>query len=166
MSLTQFGTVECDVLHVKGKADALSFTGRSDAFSYGLSLPRGQLAYAQITTSQSSIGSGSLVALTGLSVTVNVPANRILKVTGYAVLEEGTSASSGFLYIKEDGAIVQYAGTTVLDETLTPIAQRMPAAGSHTYALFVEFSTNANNVVQGQTDQPAFILVEDIGGTG
>ena len=166
MSLTQFGTVECDVLHVKGKADALSFTGRSDAFSYGLSLPRGQLAYAQITTSQTSIASGSQVALTGLSVTVNVPANRILKVTGFALLEEGTSASQGFLYIHEDGNTVQYAGATVLNETLTPIANRTPAAGTHTYALFVAFTANTNNTVQGQNNQPAFILVEDIGGTG
>ena len=47
-------------------------------------LPKGVLGYAQVTANQGSITTGS--DLTGLSVTVTVPAGRRLKITGFAAI--------------------------------------------------------------------------------
>jgi hypothetical protein len=135
--------------------------------------PRGQLenGYAQVTTDQTGIGT-SETDLTGLTVTVTVEAGRRIKITGQARLRNGeASPNGGILYIDEGGTNLNFAtctlnSTSASGVSASPIAMAIlePSAGSHTYKLQASFVAGSSNLMDVGATQPAFILVEDIGG--
>jgi hypothetical protein len=130
--------------------------------------PLGILGYTERTADLASIGTGVLDIGT-LATTVTVATGRRIRVSAYAILRSGTSATNGSLLIRE--------GSTTLVDTLSNIhlgagsAQvpwdasviLTPSAGAHTYKLSTNFSVNTNNEVRASTTNPAYILVEDIG---
>jgi hypothetical protein len=126
------------------------------------SAPSSTLAYAEVTTNQGSITTE--VDITGLAVTVIVPAGRRLRITGQITFSN-TGANQNIGSIKEGGtflgqhAVISGAANTV--ESMHWSAVVSPSAGTHTYKLTFQAtsgtattSTNANN--------PISILVEDI----
>jgi hypothetical protein len=142
----------------------------ADLRTRALSGGGGVLGYASVTANQTGLGAGP-TDLTSLSATVSVSANRRVKITGVAVLRNGSaSANSGSLYITETSTILQEGqsglvgtGSTGILETITATAIVSPSAGSHTYKLQAGFATGAANIMQASSTQPAFILVEDLG---
>ncbi len=126
----------------------------------------GTLGYAQVTASQSGITTE--VALTGLSVTVNVMAGRRIKITAqvypYSTVDGDTAAAA-----IEEGATILCS--TECPRLLTNTAGTlnfsvvvMPTSGSHTYKLVGGRSVGSGNITFYATaTRPAFILVEDIG---
>jgi hypothetical protein len=129
-------------------------------------LPRGVLAYAEVTATQSGITAET--DLTGLSVTVTVPANRRIRITGRGWM--GTDATGGrFIvdikegtaYIGEVGDVTFAAstGTSIYGATVV-----IPSAGSHTYLLRMRrIGGSAVGQFAPNVNQPGYILVEDIG---
>jgi hypothetical protein len=130
----------------------------------------GVLGYAEVTTDQTGIGT-SETDLTGLTITVSVPAGRRIKITGYARLRNGEASSNGaLLYIDEGGTNLNFAtaalnGTGSSGVSATVIAQAIvtPSTGSHTYKLQASFVAGSSNLMDIGATQPAFILVEDLG---
>lgn len=127
------------------------------------------IGYAQITSTQSITSSFSTI--TGLSVTVTVPAGgRRIKITVFGKFSSN-SISQGQLSIIEGSTQMGYGqtfvGNTTSDFINNTVTSFIPSAGSHTY--FVECACSAgtalfggaNNVSIG-TLSPAFILVEMI----
>lgn len=128
-------------------------------------MPAGWLGYEQVTSSQSSIT--TITDLTGLSVTVTVPASRRIRVTGSAFLSRTVADGATSLLIRESSTTLKNAGY------LTTGAQfgaeegsvvLTPSAGSHTYKLSLEqdSGTGSSGIIAAATT-PAFILVEDLG---
>lgn len=124
---------------------------------------KGWIGYNEVTASQTGITSAT--DLTGLSVTVTLPASRRIKVTGQATvtrtvadgqvlgrIQEGASALGVFAY---HNALTEHSGGEVI---LTP------SSGSHTYKLTLERQTGTGTVgIAPAAGNAAFILVEDIG---
>jgi hypothetical protein len=138
---------------------------RSDHVHTG---PLGTLTngYAQVTANQNGIGT-ALTDLTSLTVTVTpAAAGRRLRITGYAILEQRTSAGLVFLTVMEGATQLNEAlfSASAADTFYTCVAQAIvtPTLASHTYKL--QAKTSANTVdMQASATLPAFILVEDIG---
>jgi hypothetical protein len=128
----------------------------------------GQLGYAQTTTSQGGI-TGVEVDLTGLAVTVIVPANRRVRITAKAMVASTDATTRFIVFLKE--------GTTYLQRMwdggshLAGVSENMygayvttPSVGSHTYKLTIDQVSGAGTVgTEAGADFPAYILVEDIG---
>lgn len=126
------------------------------------------LGYAQVTTPQGGITTET--DLTGLSVTVTVPAGRRLRITAQGRVDAVTTAGLIIGFIKE--------GSTYLDrwvqddvgagQVRTASASTIitPTAGSHTYKLSL-WKFNGGNTASLNADPayPAYILVEDITGS-
>jgi hypothetical protein len=128
-----------------------------------------QLAYAQVTTSQ-TFGAGDN-DVTGLSVTVSVPAGRRLRITGHGVVSVN-QALEGFVgYIKEGAAYLgrwfqhvppTNGGAVVADGSVIV----SPTAGTHTYKLSVSrYVGSGTALLDNAVDYPAYIVVEDVTGT-
>jgi hypothetical protein len=129
------------------------------------------LGSASATASQGSLGAGP-TDLTGLSVTVNVCANRRIRVRAAAVLRNGESAAnSGQLLIVADGTtirtapagLVSTASTGVKEYTPAEVDIVAPSAGSHTYKLQATFAAGSANLMEASATQPATLVVEDLG---
>lgn len=133
-----------------------------------LGMSQGRLGYETSTAFQTPITSE--VDLTDLTVTVTVPANRVLKVTGQAVFHLSGDAAS-FGWISEDGTHVSafadfqnFYGGAGAEALQQGAAILTPSAGTHTYKLSAERTSGAATLtVGGVATAPAFILVEDIG---
>lgn len=121
------------------------------------------LAYAQIVANVNGV-SGTFVAITGLSVTVVVPAGRRIRVSGHSLLTQRGAAGQAILSIWEGATrLNEDAFNAAQNELVTgnPSAILTPSAGAHTYNLSA--GTTAGTVdVEAATVIPAFILVEDI----
>jgi hypothetical protein len=126
----------------------------------------GTLGFAQVTAAQGSINSTTDVTLTGLSVTVNVGADRRIRITGEANFDSTVAGDDVGFRIYQDGSRIQsrrfsldggFQGASV--STI-----ETPSAGSHTYSLVALRSAGTGTItMQAQSDFPAYILVEDIG---
>jgi hypothetical protein len=126
------------------------------------------LGYAEITASQGSITSE--VDVTGLSVTVFVPAGRKIKITGHAQFTNTNATQLNVIRLQEDGVQIEEAGmvdgSINTGETLHAQVVRSPAVGVHVYKMRAAVGGGTGTLKAGPT-QPAFIMVEDItGGTG
>lgn len=128
-------------------------------------MPGTTLAYAQVTADQNGIT--TTTDLTGLSVTVTVPAGRRIKITGSGLFQKDATGNPSGLLI--------YEGGTQLAESLyslgpsewgtnTATAIITPTAGTHTYKLSAFASSGATSLRAAAT-LPAFILVEDVTGS-
>jgi hypothetical protein len=129
------------------------------------------LGSAAVTASQGSLGAGP-TDLTGLSVTVNVCANRRIRVRAAAVLRNGESAAnSGQLLIVADGTTIRTAPSGLVSTASTGVKEYIPAevditapsAGSHTYKLQSSFANGSANLMEASATQPATLVVEDLG---
>lgn len=131
-----------------------------------LTLPKGRLASAEVTSDQGGITSQT--DLTGLSVTVNVAANRRLRISMNArfacdtvparlicrIMEETTQLQQAILNIQQTGANGQ--------GTLSAWTIEEPSSGSHTYKLTAETNSGTATLEAGPSGA-AFLLVEDLG---
>jgi hypothetical protein len=126
----------------------------------------GALGYAQTTSSQGPFA--SITDLTGLSVTVTVPANHRIRITGSVSMTSNTVGDAPSLLIRE-------GSTQLMDCNIhTVVASQSdnihcsvvltPSAGSHTYKLSGQRVAGTGNVSTVQSSsRPAYILVEDLG---
>jgi hypothetical protein len=126
--------------------------------------PKGWLGYASVTSNQSGIGS-TPTDLTGLTVTVTVPANRLVRVSGYAQVFTASGVYAAVTML-EDGSQVGRVGRTLPgvgeSTTVSAFTLVLPTAGSHTYKLQGE-SSSSTFTLEASSSLPAWILVEDIG---
>ncbi len=129
-------------------------------------LPGGWLGYVEVTSTQSGIS--SITDLTSLTLTVTVNASRRIRVTGHITCLQNTGTASVKGRIRESSTTLQM----FMDDTLTSGERRTkegsvvltPTAGSHTYKLSLETSSNTIDMVAAAADPgPAFLLIDDIG---
>lgn len=124
------------------------------------------LGYAEVTASQAGIGTGN-TDLTGLSVTITVPAGRRIRISAQGLFSQQTSLGHHFLFIQEGATQLEEALVTsraVGDYTTLKTASVVsPSAGTHTYKLQAKTSAGTSTLEATGT-YPAFILVEDITG--
>lgn len=122
------------------------------------------LAYAEVTANQAGLA-GAGADLTGLSVTVTVPAGRRLRITGSVLYSNDTTDGRSVLTIIEGGTQLQFAALAHRTAGATAALSRSviitPTAGTHTYKLNGAASVGTSTMVAAPT-APAFILVEDI----
>ncbi len=127
-------------------------------------LPGGVLGYAQVTSNQASIS--TVTDLTGLSVTVDVPANRRVRVTGRGGISQQSADGTHRGRIQESTTVLQdWAWGDLVNGTRTHQQGSVvltPSSGSHTYKLTLDTSAGTCTLVAA-ADRPAFILVEDLG---
>jgi hypothetical protein len=139
-----------------------------DYLSLGVS--QGRLAYV-ISTSNQAVASGAAVDITGLTVSVSLPANRVIRVTGQCIFAITPPMTlDGF--INQDGTNVAAFGensnATGGDATNKSILQcgsaiLTPTAGDHTYKLQAQATGAGSATIGASAAAPGFILVEDIG---
>lgn len=127
----------------------------------------GQLGYAEITSDFTSATSGSAVDVTGLSVTVTVPAGgRRVKITAYAPdISTGAAASTVLEWLIYEGATLlnesaQFTSDTSSLMPAVAMAVVTPSAGSHTYKVAIKQNGAGTMTVDAGATFPAFILVE------
>lgn len=127
------------------------------------------LAYVETTTlAQSITNAAGKVDLTGLSVTVTVPAGRRIRIRGWAYVNTDTANARSAMYILEgatqfQGGFVHHSSAAV-NTTISAEVIISPSAGSHTYKLQGSSSVGTS-LFGGGPDHPAYILVEDITGS-
>lgn len=128
------------------------------------------LGYAQITSSFST-ASTSAVQVTGLTVTVTIPAGgRRVKITAYTnSLSQNTGGNYTVLNIWDGtvGSGTQLCEYAVFNPSAqgsgaTAIAVVSPSAGSKTYNVSLKALPSGTGTLNGSSISPAFILVEAI----
>lgn len=129
-------------------------------------LPGGWLGWASATANQTGITTDT--DLTGLTVTVTVGSNRLIKVSAMAILSRTVADGVTTLKIKQDSTLINGDQTTHPGTSFyqaSPFALiSAPSAGSHTYKLSLERTTGTGTVaMSASATQPALILVEDLG---
>lgn len=136
---------------------------------YPPSAPSGMaLAYAEVTANQTGITSET--DLTGLTVTVTVPAGRRIKITGSIFINRTVADGVTSLKIKEGATQLHQADGFVRNAAEAQFIERAasftPTAGTHTYKLTLTLTTGTGStgLIAGATF-PAYILVEDVTGT-
>jgi len=67
--------------------------------------PSAQLGYAEVTSSQTGISAET--DLTGLAVTVTVPAGRRIRITGQIQAQSATTSGTVLLRLKEGATVLQ-----------------------------------------------------------
>ena len=127
-------------------------------------MPGGWLGYDSITSDAAY--DDTEAAVTGLSVTVSVGANRLLKVTAsfdFTQDKDGeTTFSIGQDGTKLPGGALTIPGTTNQPRThVSYFVLASPTSGSHTYAVIAKASAYHDGVIKGSPT--GYILVEDLG---
>lgn len=128
--------------------------------------PSSTLGYAEVSTLSQAIG---LVTtdLTGLSVTVTVPAGRRLKIKGFCYVKTDTVDARSSLYLVRgaapqiQGGFVHHPSTNV-NTTIEVEGIDTPAAGTHTYKLTGLASAGTSTYGALASGHPAYLLIEDI----
>jgi hypothetical protein len=126
--------------------------------------PKGWLGYAEVTSSQTGIGT-TPTDITGATLTVTVPADRLIKIEARTQIYSSSAVYGAIIFI-EDGATIGRAGRVLLEageaKTISGFSVRTPAAGSHTYKLQGESSASTiTNSADGT--YPLILVVQDIG---
>lgn len=130
-----------------------------------------RLGYASITSNFTTTTGGSYVDVTGLSVTVTIPAgNRYIKVTGFApTISSNQSAALGVDFqiydttgATEIGRSSYTTPVTTYSESANPIAIVQPSAGSRSYKMRFQQVGGVTGTIFATATAPAFILVEAI----
>lgn len=141
-------------------------------------LPAGEVAYAQVTSNQTGITTGS--DLTSLTVTFTAVAGRRYKLTGQClVARTATAPNPATLHAKESTTVLAVAsvdiarlssGTPSATNTLrVEYVNNASISGSKTWKLLLGSMNYSGSDSAGTVDMlaastyPAFILVEDIG---
>jgi hypothetical protein len=134
-----------------------------------LGVGQGYLGRATLTSTQT----GLVVAdtdVTGLTLDVMIPANRVLKIAAYVEIDNEAAATGlGFLKIKEDGTQITVRQPPLdVNGGLREFCDvdfsvfTTPAAGKHTYKVTAGISTNNGRLVH-TSQNPGFLTVEDVG---
>lgn len=129
----------------------------------------GVLGYALLTANQINITAEA--DITGLSVAVNLPAGRLIKISAHVWLQSATVATDvGRVSLKEGATILQIGTVTnptnagSSSGTTSPFIVLAPAAGAHTYKATAQRIVGTGSItVQASATTPAILLVEDIG---
>lgn len=135
-------------------------------------MPKGWVGYAQVTSDVTGITTEA--DLTGYTVTPTIPADRLLKVTGYVPRVGSDDADDiGSLIIQQDGVQLAetwvLAGSTVLSGGggMGVFVQALvvgPSAGSKVFKLRGSKIAGAGTFeFRADAATPGFILVEDLG---
>ena len=129
-----------------------------------------KMAAGQVGIFELTSNSGGVTATPAPStmiVTATVPAGRRIKATASVLMNQTAGATSSQLHaaIYLDGvSIVQattYAVVAGSFDTLTPMRVTTPAAGAHTWQVYVW--TDVGGAIINGAVTPATLLVEDIG---
>jgi hypothetical protein len=134
-------------------------------------LPGGFIAYAQRGANQGLADSASVQDLSNLEVTFTALASRRYKITGHAGMASVNNAArwiglvrKGSTTIGRFGQIIGYDSGNNATGMLDGCIVDSPSAGSVTYKLSVErISGTGSATSAAAAENPAFILVEDIG---
>ncbi|HSW78926.1 MAG TPA: hypothetical protein VLF88_02850, partial [Candidatus Babeliales bacterium] len=126
----------------------------------------GTLGYAQVTANQTTITTET--DLTSLTVTVTVPANHRIRISAQTALQSSVASDQLTLRIKESSTVLQTCRTSLaasaIDQSLRCFVIITPNGASHTYKLTLERSSGSGNAqLTASSNQPATMLVEDIG---
>lgn len=129
-----------------------------------------RLGYALATANQINIVA-TPIDLTGLSVTVNLPAGRVVKVSGHVWLQSATVGTDVGRVTIMEGATTLQVGTVTNPSTNAsssgtsdPFVILTPPAGAHTYKLQAARIFGTGSItLQASPTSPAIILVEDLG---
>jgi hypothetical protein len=129
--------------------------------------PNGQIGYAEVTANQTPITTE--VDITGLTVTVTVPAGRRIRISCQTVVASTITDDSVRINIMEgatqlhqiaEGQYLSNRGITLSGKVVVS-----PTPGTHTYKLTLQREAGTGTVTNfASTALPAFILVEDITG--
>jgi hypothetical protein len=129
------------------------------------------LGYAQVVVNQSGMGAGP-TDFTGLSVSVVVPEGRRIRITGFLSAINYSDATSAYQFlIQQDGVQVGRLAITPRQPTTDFLTAHgsivvSPSAGTHTYKIVATRYAGAGTTsLTAGTDNPSFILVEDITGS-
>jgi hypothetical protein len=129
-----------------------------------MSVPVGQLAYAQIIADSTAIGSTD-TTVGGLSVNIVVPAGRTIRISHNGLYKHSNADVIGNVWIKEGttGLVLRQIDASLANLNIGVHAEVVlsPSAGSHTYQVMVSTATGTIQPLAGAT-YPAFLLVEDI----
>lgn len=130
-------------------------------------MPKGWLGYATLTSDQTGIGTGG-ADLTGMSLSVTVPATRMLQLAGHVQVADASAALTALVEIKEGGttlgrSVRQYLADSndrAIGTGWTLVVG--PSAASHTYKLTGSSSTGTFSVDASATAPSSFVIL-DIG---
>ena len=123
----------------------------------------GVIGYRQQLNDQGSITSE--VDLTGLSVTVLIPAGRKIKISGICLIQSSVAADRAGLNIEEGGVTLQAIRTPLPNANtnfeMDGFTVESPSSGSHTYNLTALRATGTGTLsMEADTTFPAIIIVE------
>jgi|TARA_Y100000034_G_scaffold127890_1_gene181525 hypothetical protein len=124
------------------------------------------LAYAEITSSESATNYASERTITNLQVTFYTPGSRRVRVSAQADVSIATNPGGISMRVKESSTQLAestvYLGQTAYAETITVDAVEVPAEGSHTYDVaFIRPDSVANDrTVTAFSTNPVFVHVQ------
>lgn len=156
-----------DALTVLGLSQLDSLIVSPGSISIGtFETPMRHSKFAQKITDQGPFT--ALTDLTGLSVTMDVPAGHRIRITGAAHMESTVADDSVSLHIREGGTqlteelrCLRVAGRP---DGVVVVTALTPTAGNHTYKISAERQAGTGNItVKAAGTREAFILVEDLG---
>ncbi len=130
----------------------------------------GVLGRATLLTLQSNIGaSNALTDVTGMSVTVTVPAGRRIKLSAHGTFQITSAGGFGLGIFREGSTILQrwadrQAFTNNENGQSSGFVTLTPTAGSHTYKLTMAIQAGPGSLtVIGDPALPVELIVEDVG---
>jgi hypothetical protein len=133
--------------------------------------PSSLLEQAQVTTAGQTLATTSAgTAISGLSLTVTVPAGRTLKLISDSYLQSTVAGDAAVLDIREGGTVLgqsQYSLPTA-NQAFRAIVHAIisPSAGTHTYQVYGWRNVGTGTVQQyANANAPSFFWIEDITAT-
>lgn len=130
--------------------------------------PWGIMGYAQVTTVQSGISTGTDV--TSLSLNLTYVANRRIKIIGYINAQSSVGGDFGRLDITDTTPTILNSAQLSMQgsgQNLNAFCILTPAAGTRIYKLrYGRTAGSGTHQINSSTSTPSFILIEDIGPNG
>lgn len=134
-----------------------------------LSVGQGYLGIGTADAIQTGLTTAD-TAVTGLTVTVEVPANRRLKITVHTMIDnQAAGVGIGVVKVHEDGVTIAHRESYLeatgglqegADIDFASFAE--PSAGAHTYSVVAGISSNNGRIIASAT-RLSYISVEDVG---
>lgn len=131
-------------------------------------LPRGWLGRARVTAAQ-AIATGTETDLTGLALTVTVPADRCIRLSAAGLITRTVADGASIGRFKEGatelGRWAQSAPSAVAEsDQAAGFVVLTPTAGAHTYKLTLQrFSGTGSVSLSAGATNPAEFVIEDLG---
>ena len=130
--------------------------------------PFNELGYSERATDTGSVAAGAPVALSGLTVTFTVPASRRVQVRLSMYGANGTGGDQCFVRVMEGGTEIglcrsPIATTSNVSSPITIVRTVTPAAGSHTYTVTTQQTSNSAVYPATSPSAPMTLSVCDVG---